>query len=303
MLNYATAEEQKALAAEISQTWDSGEEGRRALAQKITKELQNDVEQRDLSGFIFDKEFIPEGQEVEWKLKSKMKVYWHEPGSYAPRTAVTQRVFTLATDMLSCHPEFEITQLKAGRYGTVSDQMKDAREAMLGAINARIWNTLTGSITSSSPNYANSAGSISKSALDAALTWCNDQPGGGAKAIIARKHILDDILDFTVGTNGDVGVFSDAVKDQIIKTGTLGGVYRGVPLIGLTQWQDAFGKNTISNTDVMVVGGGSGKFVVRMDYDSMDDIDINTLVWHMHVWTRVGVAVFFPNRNYRISLV
>jgi hypothetical protein len=302
MFNFATAAEQKALSEEICKAFEGGPESRSALAKKITKELQNDVDQRDLSGFIFDKEFIPLGTQVEWTLKGKMRVYWHEPGSYAPRTAVVQKVFTMTTEMLSAHPEFEITQLRSGRYGTIADQATSAREAILGAINARVWNTLVGSVpTSGVINYAAAAGGITKTALDTAITYCNDQVGGGARAIVARQNLLDKILDFNINTY-EVGVFDDATKREIVQTGKIR-TYRGVPLIGLPQWKDAYGRNTISNSDIMVVGGGSGKFAVTQNLESMDDIDIDTLVWHMHMWTKVGVAVFFPERNYRINVV
>lgn len=301
MFNYATAEEQKSLSEEICKAFEGGPESRTALAKKITIELQNDIEQRDLSGLILDKEFIPVGTQAEWTLKGKMRVYWHEPGSYAPRTSVFQRVFTLTTEMLSAHPEFEITQLRAGRYGTIADQASSAREAILGAINARVWNTLVGSIaTSGVPNYAAAAGGVTKTVLDAAITYVNDQPGGGAKAIIGRRTVLDKILDFNISTY-EVGAFDDATKRQIIQTGSLG-QYRGVPIIGLPQWRDANGRATISSENIIVVGGGSGKFVVAQNLESMDDIDIDTLVWHMHMWTKVGCAVFFPERNYRINI-
>jgi hypothetical protein len=301
MDNFASAEVQKALAEEMSKAFDSNDLSlRSALAKKITQKLQNDIEQRDLSGFLLDKEFIPLGTNVEWTLPSKMRVYWHEPGSYAPRTAIFQKVFTLATEMLSAHPEYELNQLRAGRYGTIADQTGMAREALLGAINAKTWSTVVGSITSAGPNYANDTGGLlTKASLDFAINWANDQAGGGAKAIVGRRHLLNPILDFGSVGNVDSGVFSDSVKDQILRTGAIG-VYRGVPLIPLMQWVDGNGSNTITNQDVMVMGSGSGKFVVQQNLDSLDNIDIDALIWHIHMWTRVGMAVWFPERNFRI---
>lgn len=303
MDNFASAEFQKALAEEMCLAFDGGPEKRSALAKKITQKLQNEVDQRDLSGMLLDKEFIPLGTQVEWTLDTPMRVYWHEPGSYAPRTAIYQKVFTLTTEMLSVHPEYEINQLRAGRYGTVAYQAQKARDAVLGAINAKIWNTFVGSIASGSVNYANASGGLTKAALDRAITWTSDQPGGGPRAIVARRPLLDTILDFgTAATPGDTGVFDDATKRQVLTTGAMGS-YRGVPLVPLPQWIDANGMNTISGSDVMVVGGGSGKYVVQTDLQSMDEIEVDTLMWHMHIWTRVGVAVFFPLRNYRINVV
>lgn len=303
MDNFASAEFQKALAEEMCSAFDGNNpEKRAALAKKITRKLQNEVDQRDLSGLLLEKEFIPLGTQVEWTLDTPMRVYWHEPGSYAPRTAIYQKVFTLTTEMLSVHPEYELNQLRAGRYGTIAYQAQKARDAILGAVNSKIWNTVVGSIATTAVNYANSSGGPTKAALDRAITWVSDQPGGGPTAIVGRRPILDRILDFTIGSNGDIGAFSDSVKDQILKTGAIG-VYRGVPIVPLPQWIDANGRNTIGGEDILVMGSGSGKFVVQTDLQSLDDIEVDTLMWHMHIWTRVGVAVFFPLRNYRINIV
>jgi len=304
MENFASAEFQKALAEEMCAAFDSNDPAKRAaLAAKITRKLQNELDQRDLSGMFFDKEFIPLGTQVEWTLDSPMRVYWHEEGSYAPRTAIYQKVFTMTTNMLSAHPEYELNHLRAGRYGTIAYQAQKARDAMLGAINAMVWNTLIGSISSTDVNYANDSGGLTKASLDAAITWCSDQPGGGPRAIVARRPHLDKILDYgTASTPGDTGVFDDATKRQVLTTGQMGN-YRGVPLIALPQWVDANGQNTIAANEVMIVGGGSGKFVTQTNLQSLDEIEVDDLMWHMHIWTRVGAAVFFPLRNYRINLV
>ena len=82
----------EAVASEFKDAWKTPE-GREALALKITKYIRQDVEQQDLSGLILDKEYLTLGQKPEYTLNSKLKAYWHEPGSYAPRTAMTQRVY------------------------------------------------------------------------------------------------------------------------------------------------------------------------------------------------------------------
>jgi hypothetical protein len=76
-----------------------------------------------------------------------------------------------------------------------------------------------------------------------------------------------------------------------------------VPLVPLPQWIDANGRNTIGSEDILVMGGGSGKFVVQTDLQSLDEVEVDTLMWHLHIWTRVGMAIFFPLRNYRINIV
>ncbi len=276
------------------------EQERHAVATKIVKYISDSIEQRDVSSLILPKETIPVGTSAEFAVPGKLKAYWHEPGSYAPRTQMTQKVFTVPTWMISAHPEYEISQLETGRYGTVADQVKAAREAILGAVNARVFNTITGSIASTDRNYSSVGNKITKAALDNAINWVEDQVGG-VSAIVGRRNILNPILDFGTTGSADTGIFSDAMKDQVLKTGKIQS-YRGVPIIPLNQWRDGFGKVTIPQDTIMVVGNDVGKYVVNQELRSKDDIDIDNLVWHIHLYMKMGCAVFFPERMYKIYL-
>jgi hypothetical protein len=277
------------------------EEGRHAVAEKIVKYVSDSVEQRDLAALLLPKEVIPVGTTAEYALPGKLKVYWHEPGSYAPRTQMAQKVFTVPSWMLSAHPEYELAQLEAGRYGTVQDQVKAAREAILGATNARVYNTLSGAIATTDKNYAASVANLTKAAIDRAINWVEDQTGGAA-AIVGRRNLLYNMLDFNTNSSStEVGIFDDATKNTIMKTGKVP-VYRGVPVIGLNQWRDAFGQLTIPQDTVLVIGQDIGKYVVTQDLRSKDAIDVDTLVWHIHLYMKLGAAVFFPERMYKIKV-
>lgn len=277
------------------------EEGRHAVAEKIVKYVSDSVEQRDLAALLLPKETIPVGTTAEYALPGKLRVYWHEPGSYAPRTQMAQRVFTVPSWMLSAHPEYEISQLEAGRYGTVQDQVKAAREALLGAINARVFNTVSGSIATTDRNYSASVANLTKTALDNGINWVEDQVGG-AVAIVGRRNLLNRMLDFNTNSSStELGIFDDATKNTIMKTGNIP-TYRGVPLIGLKQWRDGFGQLTIPQDTVLVIGQDVGKYVVTQELRSKDAIDVDTLVWHIHMYQKLGAAVFFPERMYKIQV-
>jgi len=275
-------------------------EKRTALANKIVKYISDSIEQRDLASLILPKEFIPVGTTAEYAIPGKLRAYWHEPGSYAPRTAMTQKVFTVPTWMISANPEYEISQLESGRYGSAQDQIKAAREAILGAINSRIWNTITGSISASDVNYFTSTSGFNKSSLDNAINYVEDQYGE-AKAIVGRRNLLYKILDWGTTGSADTGIFSDSLKDQVFKSGKIQS-YRGIPIVALPQWRDGYGKMTIEQDTIMVVGTDVGKYVVNQELRSKDAIDVNTLIWNIHLYMKMGAAVFFPERMAKITV-
>lgn len=279
------------------------DEGRRAIAAKIVQYVSNEVEASDLSGLILDKVYVQLGNQYEWIHRSKLKAFWHEPGSYAPRTSMTQRTFRIPTKMVSAHPEYEIGLLKAGRYGTVQEQIMAAKDAIVGEINAMIFNTIIGAIPTSASNYAAvTAGSTSvatfKAALDRAIRWVKDRPGG-AKSIVCRSTTADFFLDFS---NTNNNVFSQNMVDEYMRKGIVNN-YRGVPVIGLSQYIDAFGKATIPANYVMVVGNNVGKVVVEEEYQSLQGIDVDTTIWHMNIWNRLGAGVLFAENMYLIRIV
>jgi hypothetical protein len=273
-------------------------DARHAVAEKIVKYVSDGISQTDLASLILPKETIPVGTTAEYAIRGKLKAYWHEPGSYAPRTAMVQKVFTVPTWMISAHPEYEISQLEAGRYGTIQDQISAAKEAIQGAINARIFNTVVGSIATTDTNYGTCITNLTKNALDKGLNWCEDQVGG-AVAIVGRRNLLYSMLDFGTTGSADTGIFSDSMKDQVLKGGNFPS-YRGVPIISLPQWRDGFGRLTIPQDTVMIIGQDVGRYVVSKELDSKDTIDVDTLIWHIHLYMKVGCAVFFPERMYKI---
>lgn len=281
------------------------EEGRKAVAQKIVQYVSNEVEQRDLSGLILDVVNVSLGQTYEWVYRGKLQAYWHEPGSYAPRTAMTQKVFTIPTKMISANPEYEIGQLKAGRYGTMQDQIAAARDAIVGQINAMVFNTIVGSITSSKNNYAAVALTAAnatnvanfKTALDRAVRWVKDRPGG-ARAIVARATTIDFIGDFS---NSNNNVWSPSMVEDYMKRGIVSS-YKGVPIIPLQQYIDKYDKPTIPENEVLVVGYNLGKVVIEEELQQMSDIDVNTLIWNVHMWKRIGAGLLFPDNAYRIKI-
>lgn len=276
-------------------------DGRVAVANKIVKYVSDSIDQYDVGSLMLPKETIPIGTTAEYVVRGKLKAYWHEPGSYAPRTAMTQKIFTVPTWMISAHPEYEISQLEAGRYGTAQDQIVEAREAILGAINARIFTTVSGSVVSTDINYFTVAGALNATALNRAINYVEDQVGG-VSAIVGRRNLLYPLLDINTTGAAETGILGDPTKELIFKTGKMQ-AYRGIPLIGLPQWRDGFGKLTIAQDEILVIGNQAGRYVVNQELRSQQEIDVDTLMWHVHLYMKMGVAVFFSKRIAKIKVL
>jgi hypothetical protein len=275
--------------------WDNAEQ-RKAVALKFLKFIKLDVQRDNMVSLFADVEQVPVGSTPQWIVRKGIKAYVHEPGTYAPRSHITQITNTIASEMISVHPEMEIEQLAAGRYGTVADIRNMVKEELLGRKYATIWNTVISSISASDTNYNTYAYGASnqkkKDCLVSGLKWVNDI-GNGAKAIVGRYSLLADITEF----DG----YAETTKTQVDNSGYLG-KFRGVPLIALNQYTDGYGIRRIDADNVMIISNGTTKLAETQGLKVKEAIDINDLMWHQHYYEKYGVAVFFPEKNWRIEV-
>ena len=297
MPKQVTKEDIEAFAAEMQTVnWNDPEE-RRAIALTILQYVEEDVMREDLESLLVDVTNFNIGESPQWITRKGLKAYVHEPGSYAPRSTVTQKVLTINTEQVSVHPEFELNQLRAGRYGSIADVRTMAVEELLGRKYSIIWSTVIGSITSSDSNYATVAGSATAStklaALDSAIDYVEDKSPGGVKAIVGRYTALGWITT--------TSLWSEQNKTNIENTGNMG-AYRGTPLVKLHQYTDGYGNKWIQDNEIVVVGTGSTKLGRNQSLEVMDDLDINTKMWDLRIDEQYGVVVHYPQRNYRIHL-
>jgi hypothetical protein len=275
--------------------WDNAED-RRAVALTFLKFIKLDVQKDNLVPLIADVEQVPVGATPQWVVRKGIKAYVHEPGTYAPRSHITQITNTIASEMVSVHPEMEIEQLAAGRYGTVADIRNMVKEELLGRRYATIWNTLINSVSASDSNYGtyawNASNQAKKDVLVSGLKWVNDI-GNGAKAIVGRYSLVADIVEF--------GGYAETTKSKIDNQGYLGS-FRGVPIVALNQYTDGYGIRRINADNIIIVSKGTTKLAETQPLKVKEAVDINDLMWHQHYYEKYGVSVFFPEKNFRIAV-
>lgn len=292
-----TQEDLKAFAEEMKQVDWNDPQARRAVALTILEYVQEDVMREDMEALLVDVYNFNIGESPQWNTVKGLKAYVHEPGSYAPRSTVTQTVLTISTEQVSVHPEFELNQLRAGRYGSIADIRRMAVEELLGRKYSIIWSTILGSIAAGSANYGTFSSGASAAtklaALDAAIDYVEDNSPGGVKAIIGRYTSL--------GWLTTTSLWSEDTKRQIETTGQMGG-YRGIPVVKLHQYTDGYGNRWITENEILVVGTGSTKLGRNQGLEVMDDINIDDKYWHLRMDEQYGVVVHYPDRNYRLHV-
>jgi len=268
---------------------------RREVALTVIKFVKEDITKEDFIPVIADVENFPLGQTPQWIVKRGMKAYVHEPGSIAPRSFITQKTFTMQTEMVSVAYEIELGQLRAGRYGSLSEIRKMMTDELVNQRYQAVWNVLRGSITAGTnylPALTTNSLQAKKDCLISGLDYCEDQQGGPPKAIIGRRSQLGFITELPG--------YAETTKTKIDNDGFLG-AFRGIPVIALRQYTDVYGLNQIDADSIFIVKPGTIKVGRTQEVQVEEAFNIDDLMWHWHAHERYGTLAINAERNFRIE--
>jgi hypothetical protein len=283
---------------------DPVDASRRALATKIVESVRKDVYNQQLINLLADTRYFNPGEEIQFKTPSNLVAYVVEPGAFAPRSQITNTVITLPKKTIAVATELEIGQLRSGRYGTISDLKTDATNQILGAQNSMVWEVAWRAVTSTTTNsnYATIASgdtaSTKKAALDAAIVHLEDYTNAGAKAIIGRFGALTFLEAL------DKEYLPNDMKSELYRATGFLGRYRGVPVIHLKSYKDAYGVQKISDSHILVIGDGVLKYGIENPgvegYENFRGTTTRT--WEMAIWLTVGACAIAPERMYHLEI-
>lgn len=301
--DFDPVELRKALASAATDIIKGDKEARKAVAAQVVKTLSDELEQADISTLMLTKETLGLNEVPKYELDGELMAYIHIPGSYAPMTHPRKKEFTIPQEMISCHIMLPLLQLQSGRYGSIADQVDKAKRAIQGQVNKMVVDTIIAAVPSTSTlgNYGTAAKAVAtfQPALNTGINYIEDQVGGG-RVIAGRRNVVSTIGEFNqIATTLDI--FPESVKEEYIKRGTIG-VYKGLPIAGYKQYTTQIGIKTLDTLNCFVMGNDVGRIAWWQDMQSVDDIEVGTLNWHIHAWILVGAAVFFPERIYRLLL-
>lgn len=291
-----TGELKQALASAADDIVNKKEGVAKAVATEVVRYLQKEIEQSNLADVMLTPDRLELDEVPKYIYDGELNAYIHAPGSYAPITQPRNQEMTVSPELISAHIMLPLHQLRSGRYGTIDDQMRKAKRAILGQQNKIVWDTFIAAVpnTTTLNNYNAVGGVITSTALNASLNHVEDQEGGTA-VIVGRRDRL-------YGVNNLTGLFSDAVKDEVLKRGGIG-MYRGIPLVGFKQYKDQNGKKTLDEDEVFTIGYDCGKAVTWGDFGMEEDIEVGTLNWHIHAYTFFNCLITHPEKVYRNTTV
>lgn len=299
-----TSTEREELVKEMQSADWMDAEFRKAVADTVTKKLTEQVRKEDITQYYATIDRFKVGDTPEYTFQKGLKAYVHEVGTYAPRSHIIQRTLTVSTELVSVHPEMEISQLEAGRYGNMGSIRTMAAQELQGRKNAYLWNVLIASIAATDTNYGTFASTaalgVKKNVLVSGLDYVDDIAPGGVKAIVGRRSVL--------GFINELDGYAETTKTEIDNLarrtggGLLLGTFRGIPVVGLHQYTDGLDVTRINASNIMIIANDTTRLAITEDLRMLQDVNVDDRTWHIHWSEKYGAFVLWPEYNFRIGV-
>lgn len=272
---------------------------REVFAKKILEEVRDRVADEDISPLIAEVRTFPADAQAGFKYKRGLVAHVIEPGSYVPRSRPGQTVQMITPLTVAVAPEIELDRLNSGDFESAQEMIDMATAELKGKRTSLIWNALDSSLTNTSAtaDYGVTTIGLAKSAtvttkqaaLDDAIDTVSDTPAN-VKAIIGRRSAVSWIQSIS-----DYAEITKERRDRGVLT-----EYRGIPIVTLKNYVDAFDQSRISNDRFFVIGDDSIKVGFTQELQQLDGIDVDTATWHARLWERYGILVLFASHNVKI---
>lgn len=301
--------DQLALAEVVKKDFNNLEtaQDQHAFAEIIVDSIKEDIMQDDLLNILGVKSrTFGFNETMQFKTTRGCKAFIHEPGTPIPRSTFMNRVHKLDAELIGVRPTLELGEIQSGRFGELADVKEFAMEALQGKSYNILWNTLINSVATTDSNYwsvgASSTGNAKVNAVDSGLDYVADQQSSNVVAIVGRRNALKFLAKAeSYQPTNYYGMNSDRRLEEL-NYSLYPGTYRGVPVVMLNQYEDGWGINNITENEIMILGSNTLHMGIKEELGMQEWTDGETLLWNMHIYTRRGFGVFFPERNARIQL-
>lgn len=252
---------------------------RDAFAQVLVEFIEPNHLSRQVVDLFLDTRSLDAGDVLVKKIRKGVEVHTLVPGAVhlAHEITISDRInFVLdGADVKVTYNEWELDR---GEIGTVESIRNEMRDKLQDFYVNKVFTALSSvwSAANTPDNFTDVGGTITSTALEAAIDYIN-QNTAGARAIVGAKSAVTPITKFGAfwsdGTN--VG-FAEELIMKIWQDGWLGRYY-GVPIIALDQVFDNLEDfNPLIPTDrIMVIGEGVGEFITYGEVRTKQWTDMN----------------------------
>lgn len=172
-------------------------EGLRALAAAIAPPIEVAIESREIASLLFTRDDLPVGERAVYQKPDKaVTAYWVSIDGDARRIEVGKEDIEIPTQRVHTNPMVDVSTLKHGNIGRLSDMQKSCADAITKQLNRRAVGVLSAAVPVAN-TVTITGGKLTDTGLNQAISILEDK-GLTARVITMRGGRFNDVRGFTL---------------------------------------------------------------------------------------------------------
>jgi hypothetical protein len=189
-LNVHSQEYMQSMARLMSEALESPE-GLHALAAAIAAPIEQEIKRKEISSLLLTSHTLPKGERPVYQKKPRVKAYWISKEGEAQESELGQDEVEFPTHRIHSAPMVDISMLKNGNIGTLTDMQTAAADEIRKEIDKRTITVITAAVPAENTVEV-TGNTLTEEALNEAISIIEDMELA-VKYIVMRGRRFNDM--------------------------------------------------------------------------------------------------------------
>jgi len=191
-------------------------EGMRALAAAIAAPIEQDIKRKEISTLLLTKHNLPKGERPVYQKRPRLKAYWVSKDGEAREQEVGKDEIEFPTHRVHSTPMVDISVLKHGNVGTITDIQTASSDEIRKEIDRRTVNVISAAVPAEN-TVTITGGALTEDALNDAISILEDKELTVKYIVLRGKRFnemrswdLDPVTQLELRQKGVIKVYGGA---------------------------------------------------------------------------------------------
>ena len=164
----------EAMAALLSEALSMGDEGLRALAAAIAPPIDQEIKRKEITSLLLTKHNLPKGEPAKYQKKPRVKAYWISRNGEAQESVLGEEEVEFPIGRIHSTPMVDISVLKHGNIGTLTDIQKAAATEIRKELDRRTLAVISAAVPAENTVTISTGHKLTEPAMNEALSVLED---------------------------------------------------------------------------------------------------------------------------------
>jgi hypothetical protein len=184
-------------------------DGMKALAAAIAGPIEQEIKRTEITSLLLTRHVLPLGEPARYQKRAKVKAYWISRNGEAMASDVDGDEVEFPIHRIHAMPMIDISTLKHGNIGSLTDIQKAAAEQIRKEIDKRTLAVISAAVPAAN-TVTITGGKLTEEGLNEAMTILEDQELN-LKYIVLRGGRFNDLRGWDLDPQTDKELFDKGV--------------------------------------------------------------------------------------------